>query len=87
MQGERKRDRVSVDVAAGLKGSETDAVASGIRILYEIIKTVEVSTPFSAIRQTYAAPWIRWLKLRRAGPGCQSAGQIACRHVPSGVGR
>ena len=45
MQGERKRDGVSVGVDAGLKGSETDAVAAGIRILDEIIKTVEVRYP------------------------------------------
>ena len=56
MQGERKRAGVSVDVDAGLKGSETDAVAAGIRILDEIIKTVEASTPFSVVRQTYSAP-------------------------------
>jgi len=56
MQGEGKRDGVSMGVAAGLKGREVDAVAASISALDEIIKQVEANTPFSAIRQAYAAP-------------------------------
>jgi hypothetical protein len=56
MQGEGKRDGVSMGVAAGLKGREVDAVAASISALDEIIKQVEANTPLSAIRQAYAAP-------------------------------
>jgi hypothetical protein len=55
MQGESKREGVSLDVDADVNGSERNAVAAGVSILDEIIKTVEARTPFSVVRQTYSA--------------------------------
>jgi len=63
MRVDRKRDGVSVGVAAGMKGLEGDTVAASISTLYEIIKKVEADTPFSAIRQAYAAPLDRLVKV------------------------
>lgn len=56
MQTDGKRDGVSAGVDAGLKGREADAVAASISALNEMIKKVEANTPFSAMRQAYAAP-------------------------------
>jgi len=61
MQVDGKRD--GVGVASGLEGLEVDAVAASISTLYEIIKKVEANTPFSVIRQAYAAPLDTLVKL------------------------
>jgi hypothetical protein len=63
MQPDGKRDGVSAGVVAGLKGREADAVAASISVLYEIVKKVEADTPFSVIRQAYAAPLDALVKL------------------------
>jgi hypothetical protein len=63
MQADGKRDGVSVGVAASLKGLEGEAAGTRISALLEIIKAVEADTPFSAIRQAYAAPLDTLVKL------------------------
>ena len=63
MRGDGEKDGVSVGVAAGRNGRKADAVAVSISTLDEIIKQVEANIPFSAIRQTYAAPLDSLVKL------------------------
>jgi hypothetical protein len=67
MQGDKKRDGISMGVAAGLKGQDADTVTAGIHTLYGIIKDVEADVPFSAIRQTYAPPLDSLVKLAGRG--------------------
>ena len=63
MQADRKRGGVSVGVAAGLKEREVDTVAASISTFHEIIEKLGANTPFSAIRQAYAAPLDTLVKL------------------------
>ena len=63
MQGDGKKDGVSVSGAADLKGREMGDVAASMGVLDEIIKKAEANTPFSAIRQAYAAPLDTLVKL------------------------
>jgi len=63
VQADGKRDGVSVGVADSLKGFEEDAAGTRISAFLEIIKAVEADTPFSAIRQAYAAPLDTLVKL------------------------
>jgi len=63
MQADGKRDQISTGVATGLTGLEPDAVEVSTRALHEIIREIEASTPFSSIRQSYAAPLDTLVKL------------------------
>ena len=63
MQGDGKRDGVSKGLAVGLDGREVSVFAASISALAEIIKQVEANVPFSAIKQAYAAPLDRLVKL------------------------
>lgn len=63
MQGDGKKDGVSVRAAADPKMREVGDVAASMSVLDEIIKKAEANTPFSTIRQAYEAPLDTLVKL------------------------
>ena len=73
MQGDGKRDGVSKGLAVGLDGREVSVFAASISALAEIIKQVEANVPFSAIKQAYAAPLDRLVKLAGRNKDVRSA--------------
>jgi hypothetical protein len=55
MQGNGKKEEISLGIDSGLKGPDRDIAAAGVSLLNEMIKVVEADTPFSAVKQAYAA--------------------------------
>jgi hypothetical protein len=55
MQGKGKKEEISLGIDSGLKGPDRGTVAAGVSLLNEIVKAVEADTPFSTVRQAYAA--------------------------------
>lgn len=55
MQGKGNKEEISSAIESGRKGADRKPAAAGISLLSEIIRAIEADTPFSAVRQAYAA--------------------------------
>lgn len=55
MQGKGKKEEMVTAIDSGLKGPDRGTVAAGVSLLNAITKAVEADTPFSTVRNAYAA--------------------------------
>ncbi|MBI4766558.1 MAG: hypothetical protein HY787_18490 [Deltaproteobacteria bacterium] len=55
MQGKGKEEETVLGLDSGWKGPDGNTAATGVSLLHEMVKAVEADTPFSAVRQAYAA--------------------------------